>query len=139
MSGIEIAGLVLAVFPVVVKGLQQFSDGVEIVKHWRYYRHELDNYRHNLDAQNVTYRYTIELLLEGIVQLNDELDASIANPGETLHRHEEKLRFRLGESYPVYWSIVQNMREALETVQRDLGIDERGKVCLLVPKLTHTS
>lgn len=44
MSGIEAAGLLLALFPIVVSGLQHFTEGLETVKKWRRYHRELAKY-----------------------------------------------------------------------------------------------
>ena len=36
-TGIETAGLVLAAFPLVVKGLGAYVDGVRMIKYWKRY------------------------------------------------------------------------------------------------------
>ena len=119
----------LGTFPVVVKGLRQIPEGVEIIQQWKHCQHELDNYCRSLDAHCATYRNTIELLLEGIVNLQDDVDVAIDNPEGVLDQYEEQLKLRLGRSYHVYWRILENMKEALHTAQREFGINERGEVC----------
>lgn len=44
MSGIEVAGLVLAIFPLVVKGVDGYVMGLETYKTWRWYRKEVGNH-----------------------------------------------------------------------------------------------
>ena len=131
MSGIEAAGLVLAVFPIVVNGLQHFTEGVETIKSWKRFRRELDKYSRTLETQRIVHLNTIERLFEGIIQSNDELDAFMKNPGGAFsHKpeYEERLSTRLGRSYGNYTRIMADMLESLEVARKELGIGENGKV-----------
>ncbi len=131
MSGIEAAGLVLAVFPIVVNGLQHFTEGVETIKSWKRFRRELDKYSRTLETQRIVYLNTIERLFEGIIHSNDELDAFMKNPGGAFsHKpeYEERLTTRLGRSYGNYTRIMADMLESLEAARKELGIGENGKV-----------
>ena len=131
MSGIEAAGLVLAVFPIVVNGLQHFTEGVETIKAWRRYQRELAKYSRTLETQRIVYLNTIERLFEGIIQSNDELDALLNDPGAALaHKpqYEERLRARLGRSYGNYNRIMADMLDTLKMARKELGIGENGKV-----------
>ena len=133
MSGIEAAGLVLAVFPMVVTGLQQFTEGLQTIENWKRYHRELAKYSRTLETQRIVYLNTIERLLEGIIQSNDELEAFMKNPGATFSlnpQYEERLSTRLGRSYGNYNRIMADMLEALEKARNELGVDETGKVCL---------
>ena len=135
MSGIEAAGLVLAVFPVVVSGLQQFTQGLETIKNWRRYNRELSKYARTLETQRIVYLNTIERLFEGIIQSNDELEGLMDDPGLAFScnpQYEERLRTRLGRSYGNYSKIMADMLEALRAARNELGIDENGKVCLVL-------
>lgn len=134
MSGFEVAGLVLAVFPIVVRGLQQVTDGVETIKSWKRYRRELGKYSRVLETQRIVYLNTIEGLFEGIIQsneANEELEELMENPAIALSdkpQYEESLRNRLGRSYDNYLLIMKDMLEALRKLRKELGIDEQGKV-----------
>lgn len=131
MSGIEAAGLVLAVFPIVVNGLQHFTESVETTKTWRRYQKELTKYSRILETQNIVYLNTIEILFDDIIQSNDELDAMMKDPVAAFShkpQYEEKLRIRLDRSYGNYNKIMVDMLDALTAVQKELGIDENGKV-----------
>lgn len=131
MSGVEAAGLVLAVFPIVVSGLKHFTEGVETVKSWKRYQRVLARYSRILETQQIVYLNTIEGLFEGIIQSNDELDALMKEPGAAFSHqpeYEERLRARLGRSYGNYDRITADMLDALEAARKELGIDENGKV-----------
>ena len=65
MSCIEAAGLVLAVFPMVVSGLQQFTKGLETIKDWKRHHRELSKYARTLETQRIVYLNTIERSPEG--------------------------------------------------------------------------
>lgn len=132
MSGFEVAGLVLAVFPIVVKGLQQFTEGVQTIKAWKYYRRELAKYSRTLENERIIYLNTVERLFEGIIQSNDELEELMEDPAGAFSQkpqYEESLRHRLDRSYAPYLSVMQDMLEALGKMRKEMGIDEQGKVC----------
>ena len=146
MSGIEAAGIVLAIFPIVVNGLQQFTEGLETIKHWKRYHRELAKYSRTLETQRIVYLNTIERLFEGIIQSNDEIEAFMNDPAGAFSRnpqYEERLCARLGRSYGNYSRIMADMLDALKTARRELGIDENGKVrpillySYLPPNLLH--
>ena len=127
MSGFEITGVVLAVFPIVVDGLQRFTNGVRTIKSWRRYKTELAKYSRTLETQSVVYMNTIELLFDGIIQSNHEIDETMKRPGGLWIPYEEKLRVRLGRSYQTYLRIMKDMLEALEATRKELGLDDDGK------------
>ena len=131
MSGIEAAGLILAVFPIVVNSLQHFTEGLETIKSWKRLRRELNKYSRTLETQRIIYLNTIERLFEGIIQSNDELDAFMKDPGGAFSHnteYEERLSTRLGRSYGIYAEIRANMLRAFEAARKELGIGEDGKV-----------
>lgn len=72
-TGVETAGLVLAVFPLVVKGMQYYAEGLQTIQFWRRYRRELQNHARRIKTQWVRYLNTIELLFGGIVGSDEEL------------------------------------------------------------------
>ncbi|KAK4694593.1 hypothetical protein P7C71_g3016, partial [Lecanoromycetidae sp. Uapishka_2] len=90
MSGIEAAGLVLAVFPLVVSGLQHFTEGVETIKSWKRYQRELSNYVRTLETQATYCQDTIEELFDGIIQSDDEYKALKNDPGGATWRKPEE-------------------------------------------------
>ena len=128
MSGIEIAGIALAVFPIAIKGLQHFPEGIESLKVWKHYRHVINDYCRRLEVQHAIYDNTIALLLEGIIQLDEDSHAALQSSKGTLLQYEDKLRLRLGQSYDVYQSTMEKMVEALTTARDVLKLDTDGKV-----------
>ena len=131
MSGFEVAGVVLAVFPLLVNGLQRFAEGVETIKSWKRYHRELSNYVRTLETQGTYCQDTIEELFDGIIHSDDEYNALKEDPGGALWRqpqYEGQLRRRLNHSYKNYMETMINMLETLKDVRRRLGMDDLGKV-----------
>ena len=131
MSGIEVAGVVLAVFPLVVKGISEFADGAQTVRYWRRCRAQLEDYRDIIESQKVAYLDTLEELLEEIVQSDDELRLLLSEPeGPAWRRsdYDKMLRQRLDRSYNAYIRLIKDMRDGLTKLRERLGIDENGKV-----------
>ena len=142
MSGIEAAGLVLAVFPVVVSGLHHFTDGLETIKSWKRYHRELSKYARTLETQRIVFLNTTERLFEGIIQSNDEFEALVKDPGQAFssnQQYEERLRMRLGRSYDNYNRIMGDIFDALKAAGKELGVDENGKVRLTAVLLLWTA
>ena len=67
MSGIEAAGLALAVFPVLVTGINQMAAGIETIRRFKNYKLKLKEYAFALDSAHVYFFDTLEVLLTDIV------------------------------------------------------------------------
>ena len=117
MSGIKVAGIALALFPIIVDGLSRFVEGVETIKSWRRYRRELAGYARTLECQHTWYLDTTEALLDGIVHSKEELaELSHKHGSDVWQRpeYEAKLKRRLDRSYCSYMANVKNMLAAHE-------------------------
>lgn len=131
MSGVEVAGIALAVFPILIDALAHYKNGLGLINNWRRYRNRLQNYADSLETGKVCYLNTIELLLQDIVQSDDEIKLLMDDPGGDLWskpEYEEKLMRRLGRSYEVYLKTLHKMNNALKTLCEKLGADPSGKV-----------
>ena len=128
MSGIEAAGIVLGIFPIVVNGLQQFAEGVETIRAWKSYRKKIERYSRILETEEKGYVNTIEILLEGIIESHDEIAAFMKDPGAAFPQHGDRLSARLGRAYGNYSRIMADMLYNLNAIRQELGIDENGKV-----------
>ena len=131
VTDIEVAGIALAMFPIVVNGFSRFAEGVEILKSWRRYRRELAAYARTLECQQTWYLDTIEELLDGIIQSEEELTALTHDPGGDVWqqpKYEQKLRGRLDRSYEPYIATMSSMLEALDSLRKKLGVPSSGQV-----------
>ena len=102
ITGVETAGLVLAVFPLVVKALQSWQKGSKSIRSWRKTEQVVKQYLMRVQNQYVAFENTIELLLEDIVQSPEHLKDMLQEPcGSLWHEgsYEEQVRLRLDRSY----------------------------------------
>jgi hypothetical protein len=121
----NVAGLVLAVFPVVINGLTGFADAVDTFRLLRGYRREVGRYARNIRREETTYIDTITELLEGFARSDLELKELIEDACGPLWKdpyYDEKLRARLDQSYGIYLETIKDMLGALEELKQKLGL-----------------
>lgn len=132
MSGIEVIGITLAVFPILVNGLNNVTSGVETIKRWKRYRLKLQEYADIVEAASVFFFDTLDELLGDVVDSDEELELLLETPGGILWKkpeYEARLRKRLDRSYSSYLKTVSTLVRALQTMSGKLGIDGTGGVC----------
>ena len=130
-TGFEVAGVVLATFPILVKVLGAYADGVRTITIWRRYRWELRSYARRLKSQRVRYINTLELLFDGIVESEEDLAILINDPAGVSwqgSRHMKALRSRLDWAYDHFLDILNTMMDTLEELAAKLDMDEGGNV-----------
>ncbi len=133
MSGIEVAGLALAVFPILINGLNHVVAGIESVKRWKRYRFKLKDYADILESASVYFLDTLDELLSDIVHSDNELSILLANPGGSPWKekaYDERLRRRLDRSYNSYLKTVSRLVQALQGMCERLGVNNAGSVRL---------
>ncbi|KAJ5714165.1 uncharacterized protein N7483_011346 [Penicillium malachiteum] len=122
MSGFEIAGLVLAIFPLVISGLEHYGSSVESMKEWIRYEKEFKMFQNALNIQRLFFYQNIQKLLSLTVQSDHEMAKMMNNPHDPLWkdpRLEVALRRRLpGEmEYSCYMESVETFHEALQKLE----------------------
>ena len=125
LPGVETAGLVLAAFPLVLDGLSHWLEGVQKVKRWRRICRQLKNYEIRLQSQRVTYQNTLELLLVGIVQTEEDTTAMLAEPRGDVWRntnYDHLLQRRLDRAYGTFFETLQLMFTTLSELEEKLGM-----------------
>ncbi|KAL8847619.1 MAG: hypothetical protein Q9221_007349 [Calogaya cf. arnoldii] len=129
-TGIEIAGLALAAFPIVIDGLSHFVEGVRIIKTWGAFRRELASYQHGLRSARAFFQNTLEELLEGIATQEDILTFrshpdTMATPNPL---YEEQLKVRLDHDYKNCLEAMVRILSAMEALRKKLDLDAAGKI-----------
>ncbi|KAL8866139.1 MAG: hypothetical protein Q9174_006475 [Haloplaca sp. 1 TL-2023] len=130
MSGIEAASLALAVFPVLVNGINQMAAGIATIRRWKNYRLKLREFAFSIESAHVYFFDTLEVLLTDLV-CDQELELLINDPSGSMWkdpRYEQKLRVRLGRSYKSYFRTVQTLAFNLKAFCERLGIESDGTV-----------
>ena len=133
MSGIEVAGIALAVFPIILSGISHFVEGIETIKRWQRYRVRLLSYADVIEAQKVYYLDTLEGLLIDIVDSEDDMTRLMAEPGGVFWQkavYTQRLKDRLDRSHSVFFRVIKDILQNLSGMCRKLGVGTGGEVCL---------
>lgn len=105
ITGVETAGLVLAVFPLLVSALEHYQEGFERLSNWWKFRTEFLGFMHVIGRQAILFDGNLEELLSPIITSDAEMDTLLRDPTDPFWRRaefEEKLRERLPKSYESY-------------------------------------
>ena|SRR6266498_1131370 len=130
MSGIEIAGLVLAVFPLIISGVKCYHEGVSTFNVGTRFRHELSALETILATEEAKFLNTCKLLLDGLVSPR-ELAFLLKKPGGPAWkdpRLQAKLATVLYHAAPSFWKILEDMNDTLTHLKIRLDFDPDGKV-----------
>ena len=124
-SGVEVAGLVLAVIPLVVAGIDSYSNGVRTIRKIRHCIEELEDMRDDLELEHEKFRITVEFLLRDSVD-DQTLQMLFDDIGGKLWADEyiEKcFHGRLQRAYAIFWKSVRSMDKSLRDLKRGLDLD----------------
>jgi hypothetical protein len=132
MSGIEIAGLVLAVIPLFISAIEHYEDGLRPVRVLKLvvYRQELARYRTKLTLEYGLYNSALEELLVDVVpqdKLRDMIAQGYGSPWKSAAL-EDKLRKRLGSIYDTYFLLMKQMQDVMARIASLLDIQRQGNV-----------
>ncbi|KAH0559170.1 hypothetical protein GP486_004294 [Trichoglossum hirsutum] len=127
VTGIELAGLILATFPLVISTLEHYENGFQQIKEWVRFRGEFAMFLNAMNRQKIFFRQNIEELLSPIVASEYEMSQLLDAPGGPAWMDEElneKLRKRLPGKYEYecYISTVSAILELLEKLKHKLKI-----------------
>ncbi|KAG8527157.1 uncharacterized protein KY384_008587 [Bacidia gigantensis] len=127
VTGVETAGLVLAAFPLLVKGISDYLEGIQKVKQLRNFRQILESYCNTLEAEEMLFRRTIELTLDQADVLEPHrLTEMMADSKHTLWRDTEReraLREFLGPSYDVFMQTLKALNVYISALREKLKLD----------------
>ncbi|KAF8248393.1 hypothetical protein K440DRAFT_626275 [Wilcoxina mikolae CBS 423.85] len=138
VTGVEAAGLALAIFPLVVNGFGCYLDGIRKIKEAKNYRGVLKRLIRNLEMEKITFENTCEFFLEGMVSAKEMEDLVI---GVGWDRPEFQIilqgRLRANEA-EAFAAAVAALTEYLQELVKDLGLDEDQKLLLQDKRLQRT-
>ena len=129
MSGIEVAGFILAAFPLMISALEDYRQGWEILEDWWKIKREYKKCQQNIKFQKLVFEESLEQLLSTLVYDEDELKLLIADPGGDKWRDaglEQGLKERLPRSYDIYLEIIKEIQIIMESLKHALGVDLTG-------------
>jgi hypothetical protein len=140
MSGIEVAGIVLAVMPLFITALENYNDGLDPVKAFLRWERELPHFIRKLRNQHVHFQQTLRLLLEPITT-EFELAEMLAEPNGSHWKDAkmaERLKDKLQESFQAYQSTIADIERIMTKIASKLDLERASNVSfgLFVPVLT---
>ncbi|KAH6632932.1 hypothetical protein C7974DRAFT_162289 [Boeremia exigua] len=125
MSGIEIAGLVLGAFPLLIHALESYHESLDILRDWykvqRAYRHSI----RTLGIQKIQFERNVERFLLPLVVDDVELKELMADPaGERWEDPdlETRLQQRLPESYKLFLETIVEINRVVESLKQEMGV-----------------
>ena len=127
MSGVEAAGLMLAVFPVMVMALDQYRESAEILGDWWRFKRKYMKCKHDIEFHQITFTANLEELLLPLIVDDQELEALMSDPGGERWRDQSleiKLRERLPNSYDAYLDSINEMNNVMEKLSKELGLEK---------------
>jgi len=137
MSGVELAGLALGTFPLLVSALEAYQNGFQPLKDWFKFHAEFISFIHDIQRQGVIYEDNLKLLLTSVCDCDEEKAVLLEDPlGEAWY--DEDFRRRLQEQLPgskfeAYMDSIQDVKAVIDKLKKKLGIDDDGKVKCKVP------
>jgi hypothetical protein len=125
MSGVEAAGFVLAVLPLLISALEDYRTGFEPLKDWWRFRTVYKECYQNISIQKIFFEENLEQLLTSLVEDEDQLAALLEKPGGNGWKDpdlEEMLKKKMPKSYDLYLGVIEEMNDVVEKLGNGLGI-----------------
>ncbi|KAI9050907.1 hypothetical protein LZ554_005021 [Drepanopeziza brunnea f. sp. 'monogermtubi'] len=128
MSGVEIAGFVLATLPLMISALEHYRETSEVLETWWKIKQEYMKCMRNLKYHKVAFEENLEELLLPLIAEEERLQKLLKDPGgpEWGDRSlEAMLQHRLPKTYESYTDTIQEMKETILNLESALGM---GKI-----------
>jgi hypothetical protein len=126
MSGIEIAGLVLGAFPLLIHALESFREGAEMVGDWWRIERAYSKCKQDLGYHRLVFEGNIERFLLPLIVDDDELRQLMKNPTGTAWEApelEKKLQERLPKAYDTFLGVMIDINKLMESFKKALGVN----------------
>ena len=129
LTGIEISGAILAIFPLLISALEHYEKGFQPIKEWIRFRGEFAAFLNTLVRQKIFFRQNVEALLSPIISSDYEMSQLLDNPGGRAWADVElndRLRRRLPGKYEYecYTATASYILETLGKLKEKLKISE---------------
>jgi len=124
MSGLEIAGVVLGAFPLIISSLEHWHEAARTGGLIAHVQQEYMKRRHDLDFHQLMYKRNLQRLLIPIATNVEEL---IRDPEGHAWRNvdlQARLQERLSESYQAYIDTFKRIHSVFSALQKELCFDD---------------
>jgi hypothetical protein len=126
LTGVETAGIVLAVLPLIISALEHYKQGLRpilLVLRWRRHLNQLNKLIRRLTAQHVHYKQDLIALLKAAVP-NEKIERLLVlDDFKDLLEQEDvglKLQLYLDFAYDAFQDTVKEYRRILEEISKNL-------------------
>jgi hypothetical protein len=127
MSGLEVAGVVLGAFPLLLSGIEHCRDVAKVGGFFWRIRAEYAKCRGNVQFHEILYKANLKELLIPLMLDSDEITRLISEPGGQGWGNDslqKRLAQRLHESYQLYLDTITEMNETVEELKKELCYDK---------------
>lgn len=129
MSGIEVAGLLLGAFPLLISALEHYRQSEEVLEDWWQIKKEYKKCKNELLVQELAFEKNLERFLLPLVVGDDEIAALIDEPGGMKWKDpalEDKLKSRLPKSYELFLDTIQDIKSTVDGLEDELGVSREA-------------
>ena len=102
MSGVEVAGLLLGAFPLIISAMEHYRKSAEVYHNWWEFKREYRKSINDIKFQEMAFKSNVESLLLPLMVDEDEATALVADPGGIKWKDpalEDKMKTRFPKSY----------------------------------------
>jgi hypothetical protein len=127
MSGIEIAGIVLGGFPLLISALEHYRDGAEAFSDFLNFKHVYKKCRRDVKYLQLCFEGTLKDCLLPLVVDDDALGRLVSDPlGKEWKDQslETLLKKRLPESYGLYMEMIEEINDIMAKLKEELVVEE---------------
>ncbi|KAF7509029.1 hypothetical protein GJ744_008424 [Endocarpon pusillum] len=125
MSGIEVVGMVLASFPLLISALEHSHRAAEVRDDWWQVKREYKKCKQELQCAELALENNLERFLLPLIVDDDEIKGLISEPGGSKWAEpalEVNLRSLLPKSYDLFVETVNEIKNVMDRLQAELGI-----------------
>ena len=125
MSGIEVAGLLLGTFPLLISALEHYRQTAEVLEDWWQIKKEYKKCKNEIKVQELVFENSLERFLLPLVVDDDDVNELMSEPGGLKWRDpalEQKLKDRLPKSYDLFLDTMHDIQATMEGLSEELGL-----------------
>jgi hypothetical protein len=132
MSVFDIAGSVLASFPLLISRAEQYKEGFKPLRRWYRFRTQFISFIDAVDLERIRFEQMLESFLISVDVADDELRLFMTVPGYEGWSQKaffHSLQSRLGTSYTIYLRTMKTMDNLMGEMKALLSLeDQDGEV-----------
>ncbi len=136
MSGVEAAGLALAILPLIVSAAEHYEDCFRPFLRYKKFAKEADSFRELFNVQKTIFRNQCGFLLEEIVDHDAALSIlnGASHPSQSDEELDRQLGRLLGDSKESCAAVIEAIQDKLSDIESESqqlgnGIEQERQVC----------